>query len=335
MTAPELTDESVAVGNSGERPAPKKGRRSYSALSRSDKRTITAMVGIPTALHIAFVWIPAIATILLSFTNWNGFKLSGMKWVGLRNYRQLLTVFEKDFYEALFNNFWVLLFLFVVATPIGILVAYLLDKNLKGTAIYQSLLYLPVVLSLAVVGFIWKSVIYSPRQGLLNTVLGRTAEGNQIDWLGDSDNIIPLIGEYGLSKNFLAMIAPMIWQHVGYIMVLYLAGLKSVDPSLREASAIDGATEWQAFRRVILPSLKPVNVVIMVITVITALRIYDIIAVLNNPNGTDVLSILVTDNISGESSSIGRGSAYATVLLLLCFGFVIWYLRNAFREELE
>jgi multiple sugar transport system permease protein len=194
---------------------------------------------------------------------------------------------------------------------------------------------LPVVLSLAVVGFIWKSVVYSPRQGLLNTLLGRTAEGNQIDWLGDSDNIIPLLGGYGLSKNFLAMIVPMIWQHVGYVMVLYLAGLKSVDPTLREASAIDGASEWQAFRRVIMPSLRPVNVVIMVITVITALRIYDIIAVLNNPNGTDVLSVLVTDNISGESSSIGRGSAYATVLLLLCFGFVIWYLRNAFREELE
>ena len=242
MTAPELTDESVAVGNSGERPAPKKGRRSYSALSRSDKRTITAMVGIPTALHIAFVWIPAIATILLSFTNWNGFKLSGMKWVGLRNYRQLLTVFEKDFYEALFNNFWVLLFLFVVATPIGILVAYLLDKNLKGTAIYQSLLYFPVVLSLAVVGFIWKSVIYSPRQGLLNTALGRTGEGNQIDWLGDSDIIIPFFGGYGLSKNFLALIAPMIWQHVGYVMVLYLAGLKSADPALQEAGSIDGAT---------------------------------------------------------------------------------------------
>ena len=293
------------------------------------------MVGVPTALHIMFVWIPAIATIGLSFTNWNGFKFSSMKWVGLRNYRQLLTVFEKDFYEALFNNFWVLLFLFVIATPIGVLVAYLLDKNLKGTAVYQSLLYLPVVLSLAVVGFIWKSVVYSPRQGLLNTLLGRTAEGNQIDWLGDSDNIIPLLGGYGLSKNFLAMIVPMIWQHVGYVMVLYLAGLKSVDPTLREASAIDGASEWQAFRRVIMPSLRPVNVVIMVITVITALRIYDIIAVLNNPNGTDVLSVLVTDNISGESSSIGRGSAYATVLLLLCFGFVIWYLRNAFREELE
>lgn len=294
-----------------------------------------AMVGVPSALHIAFVWVPAIATILLSFTNWNGFRFSGMKWVGLRNYRQIVTVFEKDFYEALINNFWVLVFLFVVATPIGILVAYLLDKNLRGTALYQSLLYLPVVLSLAVVGFIWKSVIYSPRQGLLNTALGRTEEGNQIDWLGDSSNVITLVGDYGLSRNFLAMIAPMIWQHVGYIMVLYLAGLKAVDPALREASAIDGANEWQTFRRVILPSLRPVNVVIMVITVITGLRIYDIIAVLNNPNGTNVLSVLVTDNISGESSSIGRGSAYATVLLLLCFGFVIWYLRNAFREELE
>jgi len=73
----------------------------------------------------------------------------------------------------------------------------------------------------------------------------------------------------------------------------------------------------------------------MVITVITGLRIYDIIAVLNNPNGTNVLSVLVTDSISGESSNVGRGSAYATILLLACFGFVIWYLRNAFREELE
>jgi multiple sugar transport system permease protein len=80
MAAPELTDESVAVSTSEAGPAPKKGRRSYSVLSRSDKRTITAMVGVPTALHIMFVWIPAIATIGLSFTNWNGFKFSSMKW---------------------------------------------------------------------------------------------------------------------------------------------------------------------------------------------------------------------------------------------------------------
>ncbi|NNC79472.1 MAG: sugar ABC transporter permease [Acidimicrobiales bacterium] len=301
------------------------------------------MVGVPTFLHVALIWVPAMMTLGLSLTNWNGFKFSAMKWVGLRNYKQIFTVFEKDFYEALLNNVWVLVFLFLVATPLGILVAYLLDKNLKGTAIYQSLLYTPVVLSLAVVGFIWRSVMYSPSQGILNSLFGRTGrtpDGNidtsqQIDWLGNSDFLIPLSENYGLSKNFLALMVPMIWQHVGYIMVLYLAGLKSVDPSIREAAAIDGSTEWQAFRKVILPSLRPVNVVILVITVITGLRVFDIIDVLNNPIGTDVLSLLVTETILGESSSVGRGSAYAAILLFLCFGFVIWYLRNTFSEEIE
>lgn len=302
-------------------------------MTKTDKRVITAMVAIPTFLHVALIWVPALTTIGLSFTNWNGFKFSTMQWVGGRNYKQLFTVFEKDLYEGLLNNLWVLLFLFLIATPLGILIAYILDKNLRGSAIYQSVFYFPVVLSLAVVGFIWKSVIYSPRQGVLNVVLGRTAEGNQIDWLGDPDFVIPVVSEYGLSKNFLALIIPMIWRHVGYIMVLYLAGLKSVDPSLREAAAIDGSGEWQSFKNVIFPSLKPVNVVILVITVIEALRIFDIIDVLNNPIGTDVLSILVTENILGESTNVGRGSAYGVILLMLCFIFVIWYLRNSFRDD--
>ena len=92
------------------------------------------MVGIPTFLHVSLIWIPAILTFFLSFTNWNGFRLDKMQFVGLRNYKQLFTVFEKDLYEALLNNLWVLVFLFGIATPLGILVAYLLDKNLQGTA---------------------------------------------------------------------------------------------------------------------------------------------------------------------------------------------------------
>lgn len=290
------------------------------------------MVGIPTFLHVALIWVPAIGSLALSLTRWNGFEISRIRWNGLLNYEQIVTVFEKDFYEALLNNLWVLVFLFGIATPLGMFVAYLLDKNLRGTPVYQSLLYVPVVLSLAVVGFIWKSVMYSPRQGILNSLLGRTDPGNQIDWLGNSSFVFQVTEGYGLTKNFLALIAPMIWQHVGYIMVLYLAGLKSVDPSLREAAAIDGAGEWQAFRKVIAPSLRPVNVVILVITVITGLRVYDIIDVLNNPIGTDVLSLLVTESTSGESSNLGRGSAYAAILLMLCFGFVIWYLKSTFRE---
>lgn len=291
------------------------------------------MTAVPSFLHIVLVWVPAIGTLFLSFTNWNGVRFSSMEFVGLRNYKQLFTVWDKDLYEALFNNLWVMLALLIIGTPLGMLIAYILDKGLKGSALYQSIFYTPVVLSLAVVGFIWKSVMYSPAQGILNTVLGRTEAGNRIDWLGNPDFILPLSENYGLSKNFLALIASMIWIHVGYVMVLYLAGLKSVDPTLREAAAIDGANEWQVFRKVVFPAMKPVNIVIMVITVITSLRVFDIIDVLNNPIGTDVLSILVTENILGESLSVGRGSAFGVILLLVCFTFAMIYLRNAFSEE--
>jgi ABC-type sugar transport system permease subunit len=118
--------------------------------------------------------------------------------------------------------------------------------------------------------------------------------------------------------------------------VLYLAGLKSVDNSLREAASLDGANEWQTFLRVVFPTLKPINVVISVITVIEALRAFDIIFVLNRPLNTEVLSILTTNNLLGEGGgNVGRGSAYATILFVLCLGFVIWYVTNHYRRTQE
>ena len=95
-------------------------------------------------------------------------------------------------------------------------------------------------------------------------------------------------------------------------MIIYLAGLKAVDPSLREAAAIDGASEWHAFRTVVFPALKPINIVVAVITVIEALRAFDIVYIINNGrNGLELLSVLVTDNIIGEASRVGYGSAIA------------------------
>ncbi len=226
-----------------------------------------------------------------------------------------------------------------ICSAIGVLFAYLLDKNIRASPIYQSVFFMPVVLSLAVVGFIWKSVMWSPRQGLFNVVLGRTAEGNQIDWVGNADKIfvihVPgLDTPLGLSKNFAAILIAMAWRHIGYVMVLYLAGLKSVDPSLREAAAIDGCNEWQSFRSVVFPVMKPINVVVFVITVIEALRAFDIIFALKKPPGTQVLGILVRDNLVGEGGGkVGLGSAYGTLLLLLCLGFIIWYLINNYREN--
>lgn len=320
-------------------PLPSRSRRArrdrgVAQFSRGDRLALILLIGIPTLVHVAFVWFPALSTVVLSFTDWNGISgVADIRFVGFRNYWEIFTIFEKDVWSAAINNGVLVVFLFIAPTALGVLFAYLLDKNLRGGAVYQSIFYLPVVLSLAVVGFIWKSVMYSPKQGVFSTLLGRTDPANQIDWLGDRTHLVS-IGEYGVSKNFAAILIAIAWRHVGYIMVLYLAGLKSVDPALREAGSIDGCNEWQAFRHIIFPAMKPINVVVGVITVIEALRAFDIVFALKSPRGMELLSILVTDNLIGEGGgNAGRGSAYGVILLLLCVGFIIWYLSNHLRRE--
>jgi ABC-type sugar transport system permease subunit len=195
--------------------------------------------------------------------------------------------------------------------------------------------YTPVVLSLAVVGFIWQNVMYDQQFGLATQIFGNRVGGEvqAVDWLGNQEFLFEF-GGYGLSKNFLAILVAMAWRHTGYIMVLYLAGMKSVDNSLRESASLDGCNEWQTFRHVLFPTLKPINVIIVVITVIEALRAFDIVYVLNTPRNTELLSILTTDNLIGEGAdNIGRGSAYATMLFLLCIGFVLWYVTNHYRNQ--
>lgn len=299
--------------------APRRRRR-YSLLTRQDKIVLGLAVGIPAFIHIFLVWVPTLATVALSFTSWNGIGgLERIKFVGLQNYVNMVTVYP-PFWPALQHNLvWLAVFLFI-ATPIGIFFAVLLDKNIRGTRIYQSAIYLPVVLSLAIVGFIWQ-LQYAPEEGFINNILGTNREGNLISWLGDR-NI-----------NLAAVLVAASWRHIGYIMVLYLAGLKSVDPSLREAAAIDGASERQTFFRVVLPVLRPINVVILVITIIESLRAFDIVYVINKGlNGLELLSVLVTQNIVGESSRVGFGSAIAVVLLLISVGPIIVFLTRTFEE---
>ena len=308
-------------------------RRRRSQFQGRDRTVFLLMVGVPTFLHVMLVWVPTVASILLSVTDWNGIRFSDIHWVGLLNYEQIFTVFEKDFWQAVINNAVLLVFLFFGPTIFGMFLAYLLDKNIRGSRIYQSVFYTPVVLSLAVVGFMWQSVIYSTDTGLATQLFGG---GESVDWIGNQSFLIPFGDNYGVSKNFVAILVAMAWRHTGYIMVLYLAGLKSVDASLREAAGLDGCSEWQSFRYVIFPTLKPINVVIAVITVIEALRAFDIIYVLNTPRKTEVLSILTTNNLLGEGGgNVGRGSAYATILFAMCLGFVIWYVSNHYRQTQE
>ena len=207
-----------------------------------------------------------------------------------------------------------------IATPLGMLMAVLLDREIRGTRFYQTVFYLPVVLSLAVIGIIW-TLQYAPEQGFINNVLGRNRNDNLIDWLGNPN------------LNLWAALVATSWRHVGYIMVIYLAGLKSVDPALREAAKVDGATETQTFFRVVFPVMAPINVVIVVITVIEALRAFDIVYIINRgKNGLELLSTLITNNGISESNRVGFASSIAVVLLLISLVPIIAFLSRTMRE---
>ena len=294
-------------------------RRRYSILTRRDKVTMALMVGIPTFLCLFFIWFPTILSFFLSFTNWQGYDaLSAKNFVGLKNYENLLTQYPFFWPAVQHNILWLLTFVFI-ATPIGIFLAVLLDREMRGTRLYQSAFFLPVVLSLALIGFIWQ-LMYAP-DGLINGLLGRTGD-NAIDFLGNP------------SINIWAVLVAASWRHAGYVMVLYLAGLKSVDPTLREAAALDGANARQTFFRVIFPVMRPINIVIVVVTVIESLRAFDIVYIINQgKNGLELLSVLITNTSIGEAQLLGFGSAIAVILMLVSLVPIVIFLTRTMRED--
>ncbi|WP_042409396.1 carbohydrate ABC transporter permease [Streptacidiphilus carbonis] len=315
-------------------PVKARRRRSLRRLSGRDRVVVGLLLGIPLLLDLAFVWFPALATLLLSFTKWNGVGslhtkaclpnvpsiLNNGCLYGIQNYHQAVTVYPEFWPAVRHNLIWLGVFIFV-ATPLGMLFAVLIDRGIKGSRMYQSILFLPVMLSLALIGIIWEFV-YSQNLGLINTVIGRNGNSNAIDWLGNPH------------LNLWAVLVEATWRQAGYVMVLYLAGLKAVDPTLREAAVVDGANAWQTFWRVVFPVMRPINVVIMVVTVIESLRAFDLVYITNKGiNGLELLSVLVTSNIVGETQRVGFGSALGVVLLVISLVPICIFLFQTFRSE--
>jgi multiple sugar transport system permease protein len=289
---------------------------SISRLNKRDKATVFVMLAVPTALVVWLVVVPAILTVVLGFARWEGIGgIDTIQWIGFKNYHDIFTIYP-PFQPAIKHNLIWLAVLFLIPTPLGVFLAVLLDKEMKGGRFYQTAFFLPVVLSLALVGFLWQ-LIYSPDQGLLNEITG-----GHTDWYGD-----PKI-------NLWAVLVATCWKQTGYVMLLYLAGLKAVDPSLREAAKMDGASDTQTFFRVVFPVMRPINIIVFVITFIESLRAFDIVWVVNKGrNGLELIATLVTSNIVGEASRIGFGSALATIMLLISTIFVAIYLRVVMQED--
>jgi ABC-type sugar transport system permease subunit len=320
------------------------GRQRWHLLTGRDKLVLALMVGIPLALDVALIWGSLIIDFLWSLTDWQGWGDItgggvGHRFIGLTNYAQLFNGTYPFFWSAVLHNLFWLAFLMFVATPIGILLAVILDGQIKGMAFYRTVFYLPVVLSLALIGIIWQ-LQYAPdwNRGFIDGTLHFI--GYDVPVVKD----LPLVGQWfrDVSKTDwvggdLAIIPTVIaasWRHVGYICILYLAGLKSFDPTLREAAAIDGANARQTFFQVVFPVMKPINIVIVVITTIEALRAFDLVYIINyGRSPMELLSTDITNVALSESTRVGFGCAIAVILAVVSLVPIVGFLAATMRKE--
>jgi multiple sugar transport system permease protein len=288
------------------------------ARLRSVPPVVWLFLLIPAVVEVGMVFWPALNSFYLSLTNWKG--VGAAKPVGLANYRDLAS--DDVFLGALKNNvIWVVGFggLSVLG---GLALAVALNKPRRGVGLYRSAIYLPMVFSLAVTGLFWR-VQYQP-DGTINTLLGAVGlNGLEKQWLADPHTAL------------YAVLVAAVWRQVGYIMVLYLAGLKSTDPTLDDASAVDGASAWQRFRYVTWPQLRGVNTVIFAVTVIDSLRTFDIVWAMTQGgpyHSSELLSTYMFEQ-GFTFVNLGYASAIAVVIFALALIFIITYLVRATREE--
>lgn len=246
-----------------------------------------------------------------SFFDWNGF--GKKEFIGLANYKELFTSDMIDFKNALGNSLLLALLSVGVQLPIALGFALLIGKGRRGERGFLTVYFIPVLISTVVIGQLWRK-IYNPSYGVLNVALRAIGLDSLAKvWLG--------LPETALGAVFV----PILWQYVGYHMLLMYAGIKSVPAEYCEAAMIDGAREGQVNRYIVLPYIKPIMKISTIFAVTGSLKAYDLIYVLTNGgpvNKTEVPSIIMI-NMLFLRNRYGMGSAIALLLIVLCFAFAL------------
>ncbi|ATG34824.1 binding protein dependent transport system permease [Phaeobacter piscinae] len=265
-----------------------------------------------------YVIFPILQSFNLSFYRWDG--LGDPQFIGMENYRELMD--DRAFEVSLWNNLkWLLLYL--LAIPAGLFIALFLNQTVTGIRLYKSLFFFPFVISQVVVGLVF-SWFYDPTFGLLNQVLAWVGLG-PINVLGD-----PTLVTYGI-------IIAGLWPQTAYCMILYLTGLNAVDPEQVEAARLDGAKGAKMLWYVIIPQLRPATFVAFVVTIIGALRSFDLISIMTNggPFGSSrVLSFYMFEKALSEYGfRMGYGAAIAVVLFLIMLCFIAYFLWSMYQDD--
>ncbi len=278
-------------------------------------------LALPLTLYFVWVIFPVFQSLMFSLTHKDTI-MYGQKYIGLANFIRLFQ--DPQFLLALKNNLvWLSCFV-LIPIPLGLAIAMLFNMDYKGNNVMKTLFYIPMTLSFAVIGTIW-AWIYQPDFGVLNTFLRMSGMGDAArQWLGD--------------KRYMtgALVAVGVWRQVPYVMILYLAGLKNVPEELVEASMIDGANWGQRFRNVVLPMLAPATVMAVTISIIDSLRAFDVVYVMTNTKAraAEVLASYMYTS-SFQYQDYGYGSAIAVIQFAITFLFIIVYVNNSLKNEIQ
>jgi len=271
-------------------------------------------------LFATIIIIPIFMSSYYSLLDWDG--ITKGIFVGLDNFKELFTSKSAGFPKTIGNAMLLAVLSTFIQLPISLFFAIILGKGVKGEKFYVAVFFIPVLISTTVIGQLWLK-IYNPDYGIVNAGLRFLGLDNLTHvWLGEQDTAL------------FAVFIPILWQYVGYHMLLMYAGVKSISPDLREAAKIDGATEWGIARFITIPLLKPIIRICVIFAVTGSLKAFDLIYVLTNggpAHASEVPSTLMVSMIFGRNR-YGFGSAIAIMIIFLCFFFAV-LIRKLFRTE--
>lgn len=269
-------------------------------------------------IFLLYVIFPILQSVWISFYDWDG--LGEARWIGVQNYVDLLD--DDSFYTSLKNNvIWLVLYL--LAIPAGLAIALFLNQTVTGIRLYKSLFFFPFVISQVVVGLIF-SWFYAPDFGLLPRILGFLT-GTEMAILAEDR-----YATYGI-------IAAGLWPQIAYCMILYLTGLNNINPEQVEAARMDNAKGFAMLWHIIIPQLRPATFIAVVVTVIGALRSFDLVSIMTagGPFGsTRVLSYFMYEqSLSEYGVAMGYGAAIAVVLFAIMLVFITLFIVRMLMQE--
>jgi raffinose/stachyose/melibiose transport system permease protein len=270
-------------------------------------------------LFLVFVLLPIILAAWDGTHLWTGFGSLG-PFRGLRNYKLVLS--DPVFREAFLHNVIIAVLSIVIQLPVGLGMALLLNRAIRGRSFLRALAFAPYVLPPAVTAVMW-SLLLQPN-GFVNHVLKAVGLGGLVQlWLAN-----PHIVLY-------TMIVVLTWQYFGFGMILMLAGLQGIPTELREAAAIDGASAWRTTRRITIPLLGPTIRIWMFLSIVGSLQLFDQVWIMTGggpANGSVTMLTYMVQN-GFQSSEFGYGSAVAVIIFVICFVFAVLYQRFVLRRD--